>query len=279
MPNIEEIKNLRRHLREQEKLFQNRDALLAKREEVEHALYNFKLETEEASYLLHQNPHDTDLKKSHEQQQRILEQLRMRKMEMDHYLDEIEELTQEKINSEKTRLIKMMLELQPQHTEHLLQLESLLKSREHLKLNLETFNQATSKVDASLGTALNIRQSLRGWGIFRYIIGRNPSVGITEQMKAAYENAKEGLAMIAAITMNGENERLRDLYANIAKNLRDIQEICSKRWGFKSMDTEVKYEHERLQDNLNALNFSLNETNHDLAKLEEELNHWIDKFE
>jgi hypothetical protein len=237
--NHSEIKRLKDELQEAKEGHTHWQALLPQRESLQETIEKMQNGIEEACNRLESQSADTSeatsaLQNEIEKQRSLLKRIKKQKLEMDHLLDNLEEGSEERVESINRQLVKAILDLYPDQ-----QSVYTLMEDEHNKIvnelnGLSDLVQICEELKQSLEKIHNTRQTVRKQGLLRYLFGQNPNVIIAQELHNLSELSESSMPMIEA------HESEKNKSAALFKELRNLMESLYKhskqRWGFKIID-------------------------------------------
>ena len=209
-----EIERLKVELMQAEVALQKRDPLLQQREELQNQTDILAQQVEQLM---------RDPSPLLEQKKDLLHQVKKKKTQLDHLLDEMEEMSLENVEDLRKQLAEKVIQLHPEKRERYIELLASLEN--NASQQTETTYQLTlcNQLIHLLEGMLEVRQQIRRRGILSYIFGTNPTMAITQ-----YKQAAELLTTTALprVTDNA-----------LTTFLKEFQGHCQQRWSFGRLDT------------------------------------------
>lgn len=171
-----------------------------------------------------------------------LAQLKKHLRELDAILDQLEDHSQEKVQSIRQQFIEKVLETYPERRQTYETLQQELTQVEQEKDELKLIYHHFNAIQSLLKAILEIRQKIRRWWILSYIFGANPNQIISQHLKTISQQIDLLMPHLNKLT-----------YLAFKESLIELQIECHKHWGFRKMDTYFVTATERIANDLNKL--------------------------
>lgn len=214
-----ELANLKKIFIHHKKAFEKWNTLIIKREE---------LETQIAILAVK----DSNLFKKEEHEK--LKLLKNKLRDLDHTLDHLEEHSIEKINELKKQLISQTLQNQSEKKNEFESLQEAISLNQEKLSHIEIVYGNLKQIDFLFSEMMQTRERIKRLNVLSYIFGGNPNVQISQYLSAIYDQIE-----ILNPFIKEEEE--------LALFLKEVQEECKQRWGFKKIDQYFYNTHQRLK--------------------------------
>lgn len=255
-----QIKRYKEEFHQIEQALKLYPSLLKKREDLDNAIS--QLEKELAKKFLNSAQSTVDKAKA------LLSDLKKQRNEIDQLLDESEEFSEERSIKIKESLIALILKEYPDQQEVYQKLFydfEVCLEKENSLLKVIDICQSMSHI---LEKAIEVRKSIKGSGILRYIFGISPNAEIEHQFRMGLRHAKESIPFLS--------QRKHD--AEILLLFQHLEKQFQKPWSFSHLDSIYASSHQKLQLFINQLQRQLEENQQTKASLEKSMNDWLDQY-
>lgn len=209
-------------------------------------------------------------------QNKLLDQLKHKKSEIDHLLDVLEDNSPEKAGSLKSQLAEALIHRQPDQMEYYEKIKSAIIQNTVAKDELSHVVHVLDKLAELIEKTLNIRQSIKKRGILTYIFGSNPNVVITQHLQAAHLLTSTVLPIIKKNCLDHSlDDKVRENYTALISFLENFSLKCKERWGFKQIDIFFLPSWQNLKKHKEIFQNHLNKCLLDGQELNTKLNDWL----
>jgi hypothetical protein len=280
-PSLADLLKQRQDLEIAEQAFKNRQQLSQKRELLEEAISNLQKEIEENFRQFYNNLREEDAhfqnllsKKQHD-----LRQLKQTQSQLDHLLDETEDLTEESLERQFAQLLFAMWQLYPtQRAEQEAKWQELNNLR-LLEVEVLGVKQLLHHLSEQLHTAIQARQSIKGRGIFNYIFGISPNMIIERQFLGAHAGILKVQPLLQKIMQQSpENSPLHLLAREILVWSDHLKPSCQAPWSFRHIDTIFSKAYHTLLQLLERLQLQEENLHKRIEILNAEIRSWIQQL-
>lgn len=175
IPSEHELYLLQQELRIQEDLLHHRDQYLKVREQLDQLI----AEERERLHMLEQAYHLKSREGGADQitsKKKYIVDLKKKKSEIDHRLDESEELSITDIEAIRLRIIDSILTLSPQQSATLQTLQENVDKQRTALVHLDHLLKIANDLTTCLSRLIDEGLSMRRGGVLRYIMGMNPNL-------------------------------------------------------------------------------------------------------
>jgi DNA repair exonuclease SbcCD ATPase subunit len=235
-----EIKRLKDELQEAKKGHAHWQALLPQRESLQDTIEKMQNGIEEACSRLESQSTNTSeattaLQNEIEKQRSLLKRIKKQKQEMDHLLDNLEEGSEERVETIYKQLVKAILASYPdQQPIYRLMEENHNKIVNELN-SLSELMEICEKLRQSLDKINVTRQNVRKQGLLRYLFGQNPNVIIAQELHNLSELCESSFSIMDA--HESDKDKSSDSYKELRILMQNLYKHTKQRWGFKTIDT------------------------------------------
>ncbi len=241
-PNPPDLFKQRQALENAELALKNRQQWIHKREEIERAIIHIQNEMKQDFYhqlqkgelqketLLH-------FEKIQEERHRHFGQLKQERIRVDELLDQIDDLTEESVELQRTQLLHSLWQLYPAKRE---QQEIQWEEWNHLQileLELRGIEQILENLYEHLNKATQVRQSIKGKGLLNYIFGLSPNLAIDRQLREICTLILTALPFIDNVLCQRSPPTLQLFLQDLSTWLEQLKEACHKSWSFRHLDS------------------------------------------
>lgn len=262
------IENLQLAIRRAEEAFSKYNQLTSKRNQLQEQIDQLiqRLEKLKLSHAV--NP-SLKLNSLIDKDNKLLVQLKDEKLTADAFLDEIEEMKADDLQTLKNELIEELCKLYPDRKARFQELENCIEQQkvkiiawDKIKKQIAILNQLLSKIAES-------RKRFRAQGIMAYIFGENPNITITTQLKACELQSEELNDFL-------NDESVDNIFrASAQTHLNLFLVECKKRWGFKKLDNAILPFQEVFKTLENAAEAKKQKSVQELETLESQIEKWL----
>lgn len=225
-----------------------RTHFMQKREELDIYISQLQAELSAAILKIHQETFETDRKlEGWEQQNKLLAEAKKKKQELDHFLDKVEDATDEQINQAEQKLIEALLVYLPDQRLIYTSMENEYSHTKQLLHHLKNLEQELQETLRQLREIFKTRQEIRRRGILRYIVGLSPNLLISMHLKKVEILSCKILDIILKMSSASLPESLLATLQHTTLILNHLIEVCRKKWGFKIIDVTLHDLHHSLE--------------------------------
>jgi hypothetical protein len=248
MDPIEEndLANLKKTFIRHKKAFEKWNTLIIKREELESQI---AILTEKDSNLFKKEEHEK------------LKLLKNKLRDLDHTLDHLEEHSIEKITELKKQLVLQILENQSEKKKEFESLQGAIFLNQEKLNHVETIYGNLKQIDLLFNEVMQARERIKRLNILSYIFGGNPNVQISQHLSAIHDQ-------IEILNPFIKEEEL-------ALFLKEVQQECKQRWGFKKIDQYFYNTHQKLKKYLHVEYQEKSKLEEKLQALEKKEDDWL----
>lgn len=257
-PTDDQLNQARLHLREQELWMQQRETQQRLRQEVDNAIE--KLDTE--IYKARRSGENSDFKTE------SLQLLKKKRVELDRWLDQIEDTTEEDLISERNRLKQWILLRDPKQAVRWQEFEDTRQTIQEQQTTIHAFLSITHELKQFIERGLQESLSIRRGGFLRYIAGQNPNVVITACLSGAETVMATLLRKLQETPDFFPIEQFQLLAQNMAQRNHG-------RWKWSGLSTELKEELAQVNDLVNQLDKRLIILEQKQATLQQQVDKWL----
>lgn len=209
-----------------------------------------------------------------EEKNRLLREIKKKKQDLDHLLDNLEEHTEEREALLFQQIIQTILKLHPEEENTYLQLKQDEDMLQASISELSGIIEIGTSLSQLLEFALQERQSIKKMGVFRYIFGNNPNTAISQYLHAAGELSEK-----AHTSLKGKETVLgQEVTQEFLSFLQELRLHCKQRWGFKHLDNICSRSLKRMNAFLTSFHEKLMEMEEENRKLRAKINDFIEKY-
>lgn len=257
------LHNLRQTLRQKENALKEAKTYLENRESLQAAINSL-------SHQLSQQRRSPDTITQHDRE--TLLKLKQRKQEIDHWLDSVEDLSEDLLILERKSLIESILQSSPdqQASYH-----SLIEEKEKLEtlIHLTDALLAISQdLDQYLNKIIAEGQSMRRGGFFRYIMGLNPNLVVLSCFTAIKTSSEQALDLIQNSPPHAFSE---EEAAQCIQTLNLLHTACQSKWRWRTLPREFQNLKELWLNQKIMLENKKSNYFSDLIKNEQKFNSWL----
>ena len=253
IPSHADLLKLRQVLEEEEFSLRQRQKLYHDRESLEETILRLEEEMEKFAFRIHQEKNRSDhLLNKFNKKKEILLRLKQDQQRIDHLLDTIEHLTEEGLEKQRTSLLEALWQFYPERRNTQEALWREMKSLEEQEKELKAIEQLLQRLCEQFEKVIQTRKSIKGRGIFNYIIGTSPNLIIERQLLAAHDLIHATLPLILR-TLEQRDKNLQPLFQEIYHVLENLETPCKSSWSFRHIDTiftEAYHSLKKLRDSL-----------------------------
>lgn len=272
--------NQRQELEQAEYAFQNQEKWLKIRKEIEQAILLLTNEIEQEFHLLHQTgkfekERDGQFQENIDKKRQTLRQLKKEQHQVDLWLDQTEDLSENQLHQLRIQLLYSLWELYPAKREEQEKIWKRGNDLKILELELVGIERILVQISSLLSIAKQTRMSIKGKGIFSYIFGLSPNFIIEKQLLEITTLISQTDPLFQKIFGLEQSIPLQHYFKELHAWLEKLQKNCAKSWSFKHLDilfSETEKEWisytERLQHLKNQLNL-------EVKQLNEEFRSWL----
>jgi hypothetical protein len=228
----------------------------------------------ETRHFLEEALNQIEEKMENIENEKLLKACLVKKRELDHALDEVEEVSLESVNQAKLSLIATIIEKYPEERLRINNLQEEISTREELAVEYQKMEDILQEASASIESVLTTRQTVKRKGIFSFLFGKNPNVIITSHIYRIRELIKQDLPKIEILAGKTKGEQY-ELYGEVIVLFSHLKTECSKRWNYKRIDTTFIKARESIRELEMSFTKLKDESKRELKEKETELEDWL----
>lgn len=243
-------------------LYQKKTTLLSKRDVLEEQIEEIKKNLNRFSS--HSSSHQLNL-------------LIREQRNIDHQLDELEELSLQEVMQAKEELLKAIFDSNSQY-----EIDYHIQQRELTALipivdNLQTIDEALSQLHHFLEVIEYGRQRVKGFGLLRYFVGLSPNRIIEHHLSQGALLIEQVMSLLDD-KKTDKPELLTQLSHSLATFLRALHIKLNQRWGFKHLDQFIIPAKQPLSHYLMEIKRWRSQLEQGKKKKEKDLSEWIENI-
>ena len=222
---------------------------------------------------------DKNSEESLEADQRMLDNLKQKRQEIDHSLDLIEDDLEDLIDTHTNSLVGHLLNHFPKEELRYQAWTTHIKEQGLIYQEFHAAFRATREINDLLEEALAIRRATKKRGLIQYVFGRSPSSTISkylQKIESSSPKAKKDLESLLA------SPKLSTPQAEMVQEtiglLKDLELESGQEWSGKKLDQFYESSLEQLQHLLKQHTQTTKEIEQSIEKMEQEIANWIHKL-
>ncbi|MBA3722884.1 MAG: hypothetical protein H0W88_10860 [Parachlamydiaceae bacterium] len=263
----QEIQKLKDNFFNAKFALQKRKTLITNRDELEEIIIKLKQE------LKYENQYLVDYTKT-----KTLSQLVQKMRDLDHLLDESEELTEESLKEMERTLIRTLLELYPNENSKFENLSNRMEMTTNQVISLGSIKSQLVQIEEILKAVIQTREGIKGIGILKYVFGTSPNLIIARLLKEGGHIAQQSIKSLEDFVKNDNNNEIKFLFVEIIMFLKKLEPKLAGTWGFKTIDIDFRNSEKQIFQNILQLTSLERASEIEKQKAENELEQWIQQF-
>lgn len=273
----------RQSLKKMEADFKNQKQWLQKREEIENNLATLQEEIKREFYQRHQKGNFEEeaillFQKMKEKKIQQLHELKRVQYQIDTYLDEIEDITEEKLQQQRFNLLQAHWQLHPAKRKEQETLWHEWSQLRILEIDFLHINKVLERLAEHLHFAIQARQSIKGKGILNYIFGTSPNMIIEKQLLGIYALILNNEPLFKKMIHCNPPKPMLDFLNDLFSWLEQTKNTCCKSWSFRHLDavfSEFKPILIQMSEQSKKWQQQISER---IEKLNEDIQQWIEEM-
>jgi hypothetical protein len=241
--NLEATNNLliaekRDHLFSAESFYRDFASIESTRIQLENEIAHTKSELDALQFQFN-DPHHNLFKKDLDQKRMKLNALKKEMQLLDIRWDEWEDLTEKQLYCMREELLNDIWALHPNQFELKKHQWNEFKTNLILSEEINKVQNLLQKLHHMLQTILMARSSVKGLGLWRYVLGISPNALIEKYLFAAHHYIESIEDELKKSINHSPSTPVQSLFQEIDGLLENLKKHCQSVWGFRHIDTLI----------------------------------------
>ena len=204
--------------------------------------------------------------------------LKQKKRELDHLLDDSEELTPGDIAAAERELIDKILVAFPDQSEEWEFRQTLIMKTRQAEKDWGVLHEGCKHLDEVLMRVSALRKSVQGMGMLNYIFGMSPNAAISRSLQEGERAIKAIVPLIDVYYVKEQDPSRKIFYHQLIEFLQETEKHLCKSWGFRHLDMDVRAAEDLLKIYLEQIDAFKTAATKEIARLEQEEIDWIERL-